>query len=206
MGTVESKFCHLLATDSLGEALRLWQSSEPLRKLSINTGLSGSRNKDPPLHCLLRHGNYRCAEMKELLQIFLDKGADPLCLNSNNETALHILCCSQRQGARENRARCGVLEILLQRLPNCDDSSRATNKTAKAGGIRKLTKWLAMQDNVSNNNVYLTPLIDMIKWLIIRSTILINSTWSMMHATISNYCTLIVTVHQFLSIIITVNF
>lgn len=146
MGTIESKFCQLIVTDNLAEAIKLWQSNEELQKMNVNNGLKGSRNKDPPLHCLLRHGNYRCAEMKGLLQILLDKGANPISLNSMSETALHILCCSQRQGARENKARCDVLEILLQRLPNPD--TRTSTATAKQGGTRKLTKWLGMQDSV----------------------------------------------------------
>ena len=149
MGTIESKFCQLIVTDNLGEAIKLWQSNEELQKINVNNGLKGSRNKDPPLHCLLRHGNYRCAEMKGLLQILLDKGANPISTNSMSETALHILCCSQRQGARENKARCDVLEILLQRLPNPDTSTRHSGTApAKQGGTRKLTKWLGMQDSV----------------------------------------------------------
>lgn len=146
MGTIDSKFCQLLMTDNLEEALEFWQAHEELHsKLNMGQGLKGARNRDPPLHCLLRHGNCRSPELKELLQTFLDRGANPLILNNMDETALHIVCCSQRQGARENKARSEILDILIQRLPSCDSSQ----KTAKGGNTRKLTEWLEMQDVVS---------------------------------------------------------
>ena len=150
MGTVEGKFYQLLSQNDLSEALKLWESTPELpNKIDINLGFKWARNKDPPLHCLLRHGNYRSEEMRTLLQIFLDKGADPSIRNALDETALHIVCCSQRQGVRENKVRCEVLELLLQKLPDSEQSSKKINQPAKSGNLRKLTKWLQIQDLVS---------------------------------------------------------
>ena len=151
MGTLESKLAHHLMTDELGEALHLWQTNEELQsKININGSMRGALHKDPPLHCVLRHGNYRSAEMRPIVQIFLDKGANPLTKNGLQETALHILCCSQRQGARENKARCTILEMLLQKLPDEKNAvEQSLRRPAKMGGARCVTSSLSLQDSVS---------------------------------------------------------
>jgi ankyrin repeat protein len=108
-------------------------------------------------------------DMKALLQVFLEEGANPAALNGSRETAIHIACSSQRQGARENRARSEVLEILLRSLPGQEN---LRNKGAKS--IPRLTKWLEMKDSSHNTPLHLAATSGLLDCVEV-STLFINS-------------------------------
>ena len=117
MGGIESKFHDLLLQGKAEEALETWVQSEYLQtKVDANTIVRKSKAKDPLLHCLLRNGDYHQIQVKLLAEEMLSKGADPLRLNEEKETALHVVCCSQRHSARLSRMRKEVLELLLDKL------------------------------------------------------------------------------------------
>lgn len=155
MGSVESRFHEFLAAGTIKEALELWQAERELQdKANLSLPVRGAKNKDPPLHCLLRTGNYRTEEFEQLMMIFLDKGARPTDQNAHFETAMHIACSSQRYSARENKARCKALEILLDRLPSCSmaeaiDAGLLEQSYGTKPGARCLTDWLGRQDKAS---------------------------------------------------------
>ena len=119
MGNIETRFHQLLLSGDLEQAVLMWGENVELQsKLDLKSPVRYSPQKDPPLHCILRVGNYRVPQLKVLVYEFIDKGADPLCLNASRETALHVVCCSQRHSARVSKARCEVLELMLDKLPS----------------------------------------------------------------------------------------
>ena len=155
MGGIESRFHDFLAAGNIKEALTLWKTERELQdKANMSLPVRGAKNKDPPLHCLLRTGNYRTEEFKELMVTLLDKGAKPTDVNANFETAMHIACSSQRCSARENKARCEALVILLDRLPSCSvadaiEAGLLEQSYPTKPGARCLTDWLGRQDKAS---------------------------------------------------------
>lgn len=152
MGSLESRFHHILVDGDLEQAVELWNDNADLQtKLNINSPVRYSNTKDPPLHCILRVGNYRQPFLKILMHHFLEKGADPLLKNGDNQTAIHVLCCSQRHSARENKARREILEILLDRLPSAVDITPITESNQfipAKGPSRNLSTHLNMGDKV----------------------------------------------------------
>lgn len=112
MGGVESRFSLLLIDGSTEEALHLWvQHPELQSRLRPNEPIRSSLHRDTPLHCAAR------AEMKILLNDFLEAGGDPLVCNANGETPLHIVCTSARASSRTSKRRAELLQILLDKLP-----------------------------------------------------------------------------------------
>ena len=153
MGNVEARFHQLLLTGEHEQALQFWSENKDFQsKLDLKMPVRGSLSKDSPLHCLLRVGNYRQPFLKILMHEFIEKGADPLFRNGFLETSIHVVCCSQRHSARENKARREILEILLEELPSIDpqlnDSIDVRNVPAKGGVSRNIAAHLKIGDKV----------------------------------------------------------
>ena len=151
MGNVETRFHQLLLSGEHEQALHFWTENKDFQsQLGFMTPVRGSSTKDSPLHCILRVGNYRQPFLKILMHEFLERGADPLFQNAANETSIHVVCCSQRHSARENRARREILEILLDELPSTEDlyaSDELKNAPAK-GPSRNIANHLSIGDKV----------------------------------------------------------
>ena len=155
MGNVETRFHQLLLSGDHEQALHFWTENKDFQsRLDMRTPVRYSPTKDPPLHCILRVGNYRQSFLKILMHEFIEKGADPLLQNAANETTLHVVCCSQRHSARENKARREILEILLGELPIVDDPLPVGNDVAAKGVSRNLANHLSIGDKVSVNSVH----------------------------------------------------
>ena len=151
MGNAETRFHQLLLSGDLEQAVRSWQENPELQSgLNLRTPVRYSKQRDPPLHCILRIGNYRQPPLKVLVYEFLSNRADPLEQNANNETAIHVVCCSQRHSARENRARREILEMLLERLPHIPQPGEDVNKVP-AKGVRNHVTHLSIGDKVSSS-------------------------------------------------------
>lgn len=155
MGNLESRFHHFLSDGDLEQASQFWSDNVDLQtKINLRTPVKYSNTKDPPLHCILRVGNYRQPFLKILMHQFLEKGADPLWTNGDNQTAIHVLCCSQRHSARENKSRREILEILLDKLPTVEDDVAITESNQfipAKGSARNLSKHLNMGDKVQTH-------------------------------------------------------
>ena len=153
MGNVEARFHQLLLSGEHEQALHFWSENQDFQsKLDLKTPVRGSQSKDSPLHCLLRVGNYRQPFLKILMHEFIEKGADPLFRNGSFETSIHVVCCSQRHSARENKARREILELLLDELPSIDsqptDSVDVRDVPAKGGVSRNIATHLNIGDKV----------------------------------------------------------
>ena len=96
----------------------MWVETEQLQTRFDPKATVRGRWRDPPLHCLLRHGDYKHTQLKVLAQEFLEKKADPLLVNNNKETVLHIVCTSERHSKRVSQARRDVLALLMEDLPD----------------------------------------------------------------------------------------
>ena len=118
MGTVQSKFHELLLEGRVEESLLMWVETEQLQARFDPKAIVRGRWRDPPLHCLLRHGDYKHTQLKVLAAEFLEKKADPLMPNGNKETALHIVCTSERHSKRVSQARKEMLKVLMEDLPD----------------------------------------------------------------------------------------
>lgn len=153
MGTVESRFHQLLLSGDHEQAVQFWTENKDFQsRLDLKTPVRYSPTKDPPLHCILRVGNYRQSFLKILMHEFIEKGVDLLYQNADNETIMHVVCCSQRHSARENRARREILEILLGELPIVEDPLLPANgdggATPAKGAAKNLAVHLSIGDKV----------------------------------------------------------
>lgn len=118
MGTVQSRFHELLLEGRVEESLLMWIETEQLQTRFDPKAIVRGRWRDPPLHCLLRHGDYKHTQLKVLAVELLERKADPLMPNSNKETALHIVCTSERHSKRVSQARRDMLDLLMEYLPD----------------------------------------------------------------------------------------
>ena len=116
MGGTESRFNTLLVEGNETDALALWHSYPDLQeRFSPGVPIKCSPHRDKPLHAAARAG------MKVLLLEFLERGADPLARNANEETALHLVCRSARFSSRTNAQRAELLRLLLDTISNASD-------------------------------------------------------------------------------------
>lgn len=151
MGTAQSKFHDLLLQGKVEDAHLLWIESEELQtRLQPNASVRGSRWRDPPLHCLLRHGDYKQSQLKALALELVQNGANPIQQNRNGETALHIVCTSQRHSKRVSQARREILELLLQWLPDqVVEGKKEKQLEAEEEEKSSVPAWLEIRDAVS---------------------------------------------------------
>lgn len=130
MGGAESRFNGLLVEGNEKEALELWQSHPELQaRFRPNLPIKSTQYRDTPLHSAAR------GDMKELMQEFLSRGADPRAKNSNGETPLHIVCRSARFSSRTNRLRADLLKLLLDRISPFEQNVYQDIGNGENGGL-----------------------------------------------------------------------
>lgn len=113
MGGVESRFNTLLVEGKQEEAIQLWNENIELQaRHQPNNRIKASPYRDTPLHCTVRF------EMKELMQEFLTRGADPFAANGVGETPLHMVCRASKFSSRRAKKRAEFLQMMLDRIPN----------------------------------------------------------------------------------------
>lgn len=118
MGGTESRFNSLLVEGTETDALELWHSYPDLQeRFRPEVPIKCSPHRDKPLHAAARWG------MKVLMHEFLERGADPLARNSNEETALHLVCRSARFSSRTNAHRAELLRMLLDKISSASDET-----------------------------------------------------------------------------------
>ena len=150
MGTVQTKFHELLVDGRVEDALLMWVQNEQLQARFDPNAMVSGRWRDPPLHCLLRHGDYKQTQLKVLALELLQKGADPLSVNKYKETALHIVCTSDRHSKRVSQARREMLELLMGELPDrCLNNSPGGREIGVSGDP---PMWLKLADAVSTDH------------------------------------------------------
>lgn len=149
MGGIQSRFHTLLCEGDIAKAAQLWNENPELQiHFDPSLPARGSRWRDPPLHCLLRNGDYKNALLMELAHDLLRNGASPILVNKKKETAMHIVCTSQRNSKRVSMARKEVLQLLLEWLPREGEQSISDEGSKQ---LNDCSIWLEICDTVRNH-------------------------------------------------------
>lgn len=111
MGGIESKFNALLEQGKQTEAVEMWDANvELLHQYNPNAAIRWNDHGDTPLHCAARH------EMQSVVMRLMERGGSPFVKNSDEQTALHLVCTSARHSSRTSKRRAALLEVLLAKV------------------------------------------------------------------------------------------